>query len=373
MRVAIIHPWFPQYRKPFFDELVKLGKAKNIDIEIFHGSPPPEWKERGDSVSHPDATALRTHFFSFGRKNFVFKSLNELWRRPAYDVLVLEQAVRNLETYLLMLHRRNAALAFWGHGRTYTQPVGKLQERIKSIMTNRADWFFSYTKGGADAVVGSGFNPDHVTIVQNSIDSQQLRSSVGEVTDSELEHFAKRNDLRGKTGLFIGGLDQSKRLDFLIESGQQAFEKDQEFRLLIAGAGQLEDWVRECSRKYPWLIYLGPLFGADKAAAMAASEVLLMPGRVGLVAVDSFASSTPIITTNWKWHAPEFEYLRHGINALIVPDDVSSYANCIVSTLNDRSLLHSLREGAGDSAEDYSVSRMAKNFIRGLVAMSGNS
>lgn len=373
MKVAIIHPWFPQYRKPFFDELIRLGAAQGLEIDIFYGAPPPEWKDRGDSVSHPKATPLRTRFYSFGGKNLVFKSLQEFWRRGPYDLVVLEQAVRNLETYVLLLRRGGANLAFWGHGKTYTKPVGRIQEKIKSLLTNRADWFFSYTNGGADAVIDAGFDPTHITVVRNSIDSKRLRSSIEALTDDQVESFSERYDLKGKTGLFIGGLDASKRLDFLFASSERAFIEDNDFRLLVAGAGQLEDWVRDYSLRYPWLTYLGPLFESDKALAMAAAQVLLMPGRVGLVAVDSFASSTPILTTNWKWHAPEFEYLTTGVNAVVTDDELSSYASAITATLHDRQLLQRLQDGAGASAGDYTVGRMAENFTKGLVAIREDS
>lgn len=369
MRVAIIHPWFPQYRRPFFDELMRVGATEDIEIDVFYGDPPPEWNDRGDSVSAAYATRLPTNFINFRGKHLVYKSPKPVWAGPRYDVIILEQAVRNLETYAIMLRRRGAKVAFWGHGRTYTQSVGDLQERVKQILTNRADWFFAYTDGGAKAAISAGFRPSRVTVVQNSIDSSTLRSSIATLKPKSLRDFEIKYDLKGKTGLFIGGLDESKRLSFLFKAAERAFAADVEFRLLVAGGGRLEGFVRDQSSVQPWLTYLGPLFGSEKALAMAASDVLLMPGRVGLVAVDSFASGTPIITTNWKWHAPEFEYLDHDINSVVAPDDEAAYAAAVVSTLNDAENLQRLSRGATESADEYTVAKMAVNFVSGLASI----
>jgi len=369
MRVAIIHPWFPQYRKAFFDRLLELGHAEGIHVDIFHGSPPPEWQERGDSVSEEYATRMKTKFFRFRGKNLVYKSPNTVWKRGPYDLLILEQAVRNLETYAFLLRRQGAHIAFWGHGKTYTNATGKTQERFKELLTRRGRWFFSYTKGGRAAVTAAGFPANRITVVQNSVDSTELKKAISKITASSKQAFIEKYDLRAKTGLFIGGLDASKRLNFLLEAADRAHELDQDFRLIFVGSGSHQYLVEQAAAMRPWIIYLGSLFGDEKALAMAAAEVLLMPGRVGLVAVDSFASGTPIVTTNWTLHAPEFEYLEAGHNAIVTENNINAYACAIVETLNDAEMLISLKTSALKSSEAYSVENMAANFIQGLTAM----
>lgn len=369
MKVAIVHPWFPQYRKPFFDRVLRLAAVQDIVIDVFYGDPPPEWGERGDSVDAEYATKLPTRFVKIGSRNLVLKSPRPIWSRGPYDVVVLEQAVRNLESYALMVRRHGADLAFWGHGRTYTSKTGKLQEGLKEQMTKRADWFFAYTAGGADAVAATGFPRDRITVVQNSIDSTSLQNSVTSVSEETKIAFERKHDLRGRTGLFIGGLDSSKRLDFLIAAASKAYEADNDFRLIVAGSGSDRVAVEEASDIHSWLSYIGPVFGSEKAVAMKAAQVLLMPGRVGLVAVDSFAAGVPILTTDWSFHAPEFEYLRPGYNSLVTPDNVDAYAEAIVSCLNDPTALSRIIEGASSSSTEYSIDRMAANFMSGLQSL----
>jgi glycosyltransferase involved in cell wall biosynthesis len=364
MRVAIIHPWFPQYRVGFFENLVRRGAEEGIEIGVFYGESPPEWRDRNDEGISDGFTRLPTRFFNLRGRTLNHKSLAPLCGQGPFDLIIVEQAVRNLESYQLLFG--NVPIAFWGHGKTYTLATGNRQERFKQWLTGKGRWFFAYTQGGVDAVVESGYPRGRTTIVQNSIDTTILKNQIADLSVEELDLFKMKHDLQGKTALFIGGLDSSKRLSFLLEAARTAHELDPQFRLLIVGAGAEGLLVEQAASELPYVSFLGSLFGRDKALAIGASQVMAMPGRVGLVAVDSFAGSTPIVTTDWPWHAPEFEYLVSGVNAVITADNTSSFACGLVSTLQDKSLLTALQRECLTGSEKYTVEAMVENFLAGL-------
>ncbi|MCB5291210.1 glycosyltransferase family 4 protein [Arthrobacter sp. SO3] len=365
-RVAIVHPWFPQYRAPFFENLIKRARDFDIDIEIFHGSPPPEWGERGDSVTARYATLLPTKFFKIRGKSLALKSLEPLMCRHAYDLIIVEQAVRNLETFKMLFGPYRFKLAFWGHGRTYTEKVGRLQEAVKMSLTRRGKWFFSYTTGGAKAVESAGFAHDRITVVQNAINSEELRREVSLVSGSDLERFNSRFDLKGKTAVFVGGLDQAKRLPFLVRAADICHASLPDFRLIVLGDGSHRNIIEESAEDRAWLHYLGRSRGSEKAQALASAQLMMMPGRVGLVAVDSFAAALPIVTTDWPYHAPEFEYLVNGQNSIITDDSEESYAREVVALLSDPLRLSIMQSGSDESAGQYSLEKMVENFAIGL-------
>lgn len=366
MKVAIIHPWFPQYRRAFFDRLVSDAEQAGMDVHIYHGDPPPEWKERGDSVSAPYATHLPTRFFRIGHRSLAFKDTAPLRRRGPYDLIVLEQAVRNLETYSV-LAQNWGTVAFWGHGQTRTTAVTPAQERVKEWLTGRGAWFFAYTDKGADAVRRLGFSGDRVTVVRNSIDTAALEADIRALAPDDLTAFREKNDLSGRTGLFIGGLDHSKRLPFLLEAAEHIHEADENFRLLIAGNGGEAELVRAAARTRKWIRYLGPLSGKNKALALAASDALMMPGRVGLVAVDSLVAAVPIVTTDWPFHAPEFDYLKPGTTAVVTDDSTAAYATGVTELLSDRARLDAMRRACHTESDSYSVQHMSEQFVQGLL------
>lgn len=366
MRIAIIHPWLPQYRVRFFEELTAQGRAAGLQIDVFYGETPPEWRERQDSRTTEGFTRLETQFFSISKNKFFSrKSLAPLKNISQYDLIIVEQAVRNLETYELLLRRR--PVAFWGHGKTFTKQVSPQQDWFKQWVTRQGIWFFAYTSEGADAMASTGMSIQRISVVQNSIDTKSLRDQTAAVRPESLASFMRRHDLHGRTALFMGGLDQSKRLPFLFAAAQEATRLDPNFRLLVAGSGDDQALAECASADIPSVHYLGPLFGPDKAVALAASEVIAMPGRVGLVAVDSFASLTPIVTTNWKWHSVEFAYLESEVNAVVTADSAGAFARGLVDTLGNESRLASLREGCRAARDKYTLDAMVSNFLSGIL------
>ncbi|MGP9659956.1 glycosyltransferase family 4 protein [Arthrobacter sp. AOP36-C1-22] len=365
-RVAIIHPWFPQYRVEFFEQLIELSAGHGIEVCVFHGDPPPEWGERGDSVRRPWAQRLSSRFFRVRKRSLVYKDLKEYRHAGPYDLTIVEHAVRNLETYKLLWFKKHN-VAFWGHGRTYTQPQSRFQERFKSAILGRASWFFAYTQGGGDAVAEAGFDPTRITVVQNAIDSAQLAKIVAAQTFQDDENMRAEFDAAGPVALFLGGLDASKRLNFLFSAAKQVHQLLPEFKLVIAGDGQSRPIVEAWCAEHAWIKYAGPAHGERKAALLSMADILAMPGRVGLVAVDSFASETPIITTNWPYHAPEFEYLVNGVNAVVTADDRASFVTELLAIFKDSARRRSLEDGCKASRQVFTVENMVANFQAGIV------
>ncbi|GGT30267.1 hypothetical protein GCM10010271_37900 [Streptomyces kurssanovii] len=300
---------------------------------------------------------------------------------------MLEQALHNLETYWLLAKRRMRAaaghspqVALWGHGRTYTKGMSRFQGAAKDVVTRRANWFFAYTEGGAAHASSHGFPADRITVLRNCVDTTELavtrsRAEIpGTPEHAEAAGLRKRHRLvPGRTALFVGGLDAPKRIPFLLDCAHHLAAVLPGFRLLVAGDGADRHLVEAASVADGPVVALGHHSGRRVALLGAVSDVMLMPGRVGLCAVDSFALRTPVVTTDWPWHAPEFEYLENGRNAVVTPDDPVEYAAAVQGLLNDRSRLASLREACRRDAANYTIDGMAARFCDGLQNMLGRS
>lgn len=364
MRVAIVHPWFPVYRERLFEEIIARAALAGISVQIFHGDVPPEWAMRGDVSDKSTSTVVPTKFIKLGPRALAIKDLREV-RRRKFDVIVLEQAVRNLESYRLLLSRQ--VLAFWGHGKTFTQRSSRAQEALKSAVTRRGKWFFAYTPAGVEAVVSSGFPRSRTSVVMNSIDTRALLARM-EISDPKT--LGLPEDFRdGFNLLYIGGLDASKRLDFLFDAAREAHRLSPTLRLLVAGDGEQRSFVEEFVKENRWAAYLGRLDGEAKASAFALAKGVVMPGRVGLAAVDAIAASIPVITTNWPFHAPEFEYLINGANALVTENDSKIYAQALSDFVESGESLINPTIASELIREQLSVESAADNFVAGLVAL----
>lgn len=365
-RVVIVQEYVPDYRAPFFGRLQSSAASKGIDVVVAAGTPNQIQAARRDATALEGLRAIAQHEYRVFGQRITVRDIS-----PAIhdaDFLILEQARRNIDAYRILSGRRAPKpTALWGHGRDYTHTPGAVRRAAYNWLTRRADWFFAYTEGGKDAVVSLGYPANRVTVVQNSIDTSELTHAIVSLDASDISAYTQALDLRGKTALFIGGMDDSKRMPFLLDAAQQVSEGDPDFRLLVAGAGNDAALVKNALPHSSWLRYLGPVVGADKALALTSAQVLAMPGRVGLVAVDSFAAGVPIVTTDWPWHAPEFEYLRDGVNAMVSCDTVQHYASALVEVLNDPLQRSRLSLGAVHERDRYTVDRMAERYSEGLL------
>lgn len=382
-----MQPYVPGYRTSFFNHLqVKLDTA-GVDLEVLYGVVPQQQAARRDAA--PCACAMQVP----SRQLPAPGGRSLLWRRVAHraasaDVVVLEQALRNLEAYPLLLRQlmqragsNSPRVAFWGHGRTYTKKTSRLQAAAKDAITRQASWFFAYTQGGARHVASCGFPRDRITVLHNSVDTKELEAMRDRAdvlgTPEHDESVALRMQYRlksGRTALYVGGLDAPKRIPQLLDCAQRLAHCLPGFRLLVAGDGVDRGLVEAASAapNSP-VVALGHRSGRSVALLGAVSDVMLMPGRVGLCAVDSFALRTPIVTTDWPWHAPEFEYLEDGRNAVVTRDDPEAYAMAVRDVLNDRARLQNLRESCRCDAAAYTADGMAQRFCDGLLRMLGTN
>ena len=174
-------------------------------------------------------------------------------------------------------------------------------------------------------------------------------------------------------GTFIGSLYPDKRIDFLIEVAERLRTLLPGFQLVVAGAGPQADLVSAAASRHANIEYIGPVHGARKAQLLAASDLILNPGLVGLGILDSFAAGVPIVTTDCRIHSPEIAYLENGKNGVMTRNDVEAYAKTCQFILQDAPTLAALQHGAEVSAQRYSIEAMSMNFCRGIeLAIAAN-
>ncbi|SDK51292.1 glycosyltransferase family 4 protein [Streptomyces indicus] len=366
-RIAYVLPYLTAYRVPFLEHLTRELSRRGVELTVAHGRATGISVARGDELRMPGAVELRQRRVEVrGRELVWHHGLGALAR--THDALVVPQTLHNLRVYPL-LARRRVPVGLWGHGHTHVSAHTGAEHRAKAALTRWADWFFAYTEAGGQYARRAGLPAERITVVQNTLDTVALTAARDQVSAAEAQALRARYGLTaGRTGLFIGAVDELKRIPFLLAAAERIAGQLPGFRLLVAGTGEQRTLVESC----PAAVYVGPVDAGAKARLGAVSDVLLMPGAVGLCAVDSFALRTPLVTTPWRYHGPEFGYLAHGRNALVVED--AAYADAVVQLLCRPRELARLRRACRCDAQRYTVEEMALRFARGaegLLALAG--
>lgn len=367
--ILILQEYIPRYRRRFFERLGLELEAIGHRLLIGIGDPSESLKARGDSSHLPQYELnMRELTLSIFGRRVVMRATGAAIRHA--DYVIAEHARRNLDVYRLLLPKRwrKVPFALWGHGRDYVKRSSQIERRLLSVLAKRADWYFVYTDGGREHLINDlGLDPTRITVVQNSTDTGELQEQLEHITADDIAKFRETVGAQGPVVLYVGALDPSKRIDLLLAGAEEAHRSISDMKLVVVGDGVLRHEVQASALSRPWMSCTGPLFGRDKAVALAAADVLANPGRVGLIAVDSFAANVPIVTVDHDFHAPEFEYLANGQNCLISENSTHSFAESLIRFLTDTTLRSHLQKGCAQSNWQYSVDGMVTNYLNGVT------
>lgn len=371
-RLLIVQPYIPTYRVPFFKRLREEAARQGIAVTVASAEARGANASRSDDRSASVADCvLRERRVGVGSKTLLVRSLRDVVQRERPDLIVVEQAIKNLESWPLLVRPTlgGSRVALWGQGRSYSTDASRVERSVKRWLTNRADWFFAYTQTGAQHVIEGGFPAERTTVLWNSTDTTALKAEIADLTAADLRGYRERHGLiEGQVGLFLGGVDERKGIPFLLDAVEAVAQRMDGFTLLVGGSGTQAAMVQERVDAGAPVRYLGRVDGREKALALAVADVVMVPEWVGLVAVDALASGTPVVTTRHPSHSPEFEYLDSGMTAIVVEHDVLSYADAVADLLADEARLARMSASCRDRGEMLSIESMAQRFVDGVVS-----
>lgn len=361
-KVLILCKSLPQYRIAFFDLLRKELSKDHVSLELIYGD--ADHKVRNDSKISDWAIFRKNKYIRICGLTLIWQPcLKEI---ESSDLVIVEQANRLLINYVLLGKRiiGSRKLAFWGHGFNMQANKYSFSNIFKRLFINHCDWWFAYTSGIKSFLVKNGYLANRITVVQNAIDTMQMRNDYNDIKDDELEASRELCGLQDTETILIycGSLYKEKRLGFLIDTADKLIERGHNFKLLVVGGGPDEYIIKEAALTRPYIVFTGPLFGRKKALMFKLSSIFLLPGAMGLAILDSFAFETPIVTTKYDFHGPEFEYLVDGYNGIVTENDLMHFTNGISDMLSNKSKLQQIISNCKSEYKKYSIEIMVDNF-----------
>jgi len=367
-KVTIIQRILPHYRISFFERLFEKLQARNIALQLIYGQEYPGTVPRTFDLDRTWSHRVNNKYIRLPGAKVIWQPCIKTLRNS--DLIILEHSNQLLLNYPLVLRllRRNARLAYWGHGKNM-QALGKkrFREIIKKWTTTRVDWWFTYTELGRDLVRGFGYPADRITVVQNSIDTRVLADAIDSVDEVVINRIKQRLGITGdNVCIFCGGMYPDKWLDFLLRACQKIKERIPDFHMLFIGSGPEEEKVKKAEEQFSWVHCVGPVYDGDRAPYFVMSKAALMPGLVGLGIIDSFVSGVPLFTTRNSIHSPEVQYLEDRINGIMTECSENSFASAVIGYLESSDLQLELKEGCAVSAATFTLDNMVNNYAEGI-------
>lgn len=374
-RLAIVQDYVPKYRYEFFDRLVERLAADQISCVVIAADAPGALGRRGDSIDSAEwfkriegptevwplragPAVIRT-----GPRIFGYGS-DRHWRD--FDGVIMGLRGSDLDLYVELLRKRSRrrVVGVWGHISRPVNPPNALDVALERWQMRHSNHVFAYTKDGYDSATRSGVAPAKVTAVMNSIDVSALIESYSGLRPTDVENFQMEHSLiPGKTFGYIGGLDSAKRIDFLADVLDSIWRTDREIKLIVGGRGEDQKLLAHAEQRGQ-VVMLGYAGASEKAVIARVSQALVNPGRVGLLAVEALCLGIPVLTTEWPFHAPEFDYLENGVDVFLAANNASDFARLIESRVN-----HDLTVNPKSPRKFPRVEDMVDNFATGVRRM----
>jgi glycosyltransferase involved in cell wall biosynthesis len=373
--VVVYQETFLHYRYGFFDLVARLLRERGLTFQVLEGRVQSRVRdlsawERADERSTPWLISVPAWRYDIGRASFrwaqqVFESVRD------DGVVVVPEFSGFLPTYprLVRPRERRFHLACWGigpgPGDGARHPLGRW---ARSVIVARYDWWFAYTEKGRGRLIDHGVSPQEITVLGNTVDTAKLRTELDEVAEEQVLSFRSSLGASERLGVCIGALTDYKLIPFLLETLPGITSRYPGFHLVIAGDGPLRSEVEAAARLRQDLTYVGPAFDRDKALLLRASDVLIQPGRIGLIAVESLLSGTPLITIESDAHGPEFDYLEPNVDCVVV-ERSEDYVDAVISLLHEGFQLDRLAGEARQKGAAHSIENMAAAFVDGVVSL----
>jgi glycosyltransferase involved in cell wall biosynthesis len=181
------------------------------------------------------------------------------------------------------MHRRKRPVIGWGLGAPKTS---RTETTLRRNFLNSLDGVIAYSRAGAQQYIESGFKPERVFIAPNAVAPRPAQKPA--VRSAEFQ------DGRASL-LFIGRLQERKRLDVLIQSCARLPEKIQP-GLTIIGDGPERSRLESLAQSiYPQAQFPGAKHGLELEPYFTNTDLFVLPGTGGLAVQQAMAHGLPVI------------------------------------------------------------------------------
>jgi glycosyltransferase involved in cell wall biosynthesis len=373
-RIAVFHDGFvPIYRARFFE---LLNASSDHEYIVFHGDSPGGSGHTcaAEPLNFPN---VRSHNLEIrlGSRTLVYEPVVRRVLGGNFDAVVVGHEVKFISSMLLFglfrVMRKPALL--WGHG-YHRACDSSLARSLSSPIARLADGYLAYTEGSAAKLRAAGVEGSRIVVVRNTLDMTEQRAAHARIAHADPSVLRATLGLEpnGRTLLYIGRLSPRKRVHDAIELVRRLNEEAREsgpIQLLIIGDGPERKTLEAQAAGRSDIVFLGPIHDHDRVARlMRIAAAVVIPGTVGLAINHAFAHGVPLITIDHTFHSPEVEYLKDGVNGLMISGGVDDLVARVRQFLADPEEQRRLCEGARRTAAGLDLDHSVREFDAGVVA-----
>jgi glycosyltransferase involved in cell wall biosynthesis len=350
--VLVLQEQVPPYRVPLFRLLAEELGSRDLDLRVLSSSALPNADQLG--FTHQRITMSK----------YGLPALDAIYRgRPAVLVLPHSGRFAPVATAARLLQSHGRRQLFWGMGlaRRYSvtseRDRRRVGEAVRRLMLSTCDHYLSYTELSTRSLLDRGYNAARITTLNNAVEG---------LASPEQAMTAQRVPLQM---LFVASLVEDKEPLAAVAIVDRLRRLAPGATLHIVGDGALRPHCEQAASEREWVHYHGSQRGQALRRLALASDIAIIPGRVGLAVLEMASAGLPMATFADSCHGAEIAYLKDGINGFFLTSDTDAAAKELGTLLTDRPAFERMRVAALRMASKYTIQRMAANFADGVLAI----
>lgn len=368
LRLAVLQRVCPGYRVRLFSA---LSASEDIDFRLFIGADLPNSKVKSaECLTELRVTRLKTRFVRLGRRLFPWHiGLVGALREFKPDVILCEGESHFLGYLEAMYYRArygsNTGLMHWCFISLPGEPAERRDAaaRIKAYFRRHFDAFVVYSSFSRDRLIGLGEPEDKVFVATNVGDVGKFYG-LSEALKETKASARRRLGLPDRfTVLYAGTLDENKCPDVILDLARAS--NADKYSFVLAGSGpQLEALRQRAASEGLSQVHLPGRVGDDLVLFYRAADVLLVPGRGGIVISEAMACGLPVIVH--QADGTEYDLVEDGLNGYRVSSgDAWAFLPLLESLRSDPDLLLSMGAHSKELVRQrFNESNMVDKILR---------
>jgi glycosyltransferase involved in cell wall biosynthesis len=334
VRLAILQRICPSYRVSLFRE---LSIADGLEATLFIGDDIPNSKVKSARVlTGIKHKRIKTRIIKLGSRIFpLHTGLIQELRRFKPDVILCEGESHFLGYLQAILYRtlydKDVGLIHW----CFISLPGESERKnlltfyVKKYFRRYFDAFLLYSSYSKKRLIEQGQTGHNAFVATNVGDTNRYLALATDMIDSPNEAKTKLNLPDRFTVLYSGTLDENKRPQMLLELANLLNKED--FNFVVLGSGPLlNDLRKRASLENLHNVFIPGHVVEELTLYYRAADVLLVPGRGGIVISEAMSFGLPAIV--YQADGSEYDLIRNGVTGFILPD--LTIQNCSDLLLN---------------------------------------
>lgn len=362
IRIAVLQRVCTDYRAKFFRYITN---HKKYEIKLFIGENVPNSKINSTfNLEGIKVNKLTTKFYSIFSRRLV-------WHHGLYNALkeynphvIVTEGESNFLNMLqaIWYHMKNPSvkLVCWTLGAIPGKPYSVL-DWIKKCYINKFNAFIVYSSYGKRYLENLGCSSKEIFVAVNVADTDGIlqKNEIELKTTKQVRLQLNLPDLF--TVLYSGSMTENKKPDILLSVAEKF--QDNLINFVFVGKGpMLSSLIKRIEEKKLTNIFLIGAVSEKMHLYYQACDVVVLPGRGGIVISEAMAWKKPVIL--YQADGTEFDLIEDGKTGRILSDGsvLSFYETILYLKQNSMICLEWGTQGQCRLKKSYTIQKMLDSF-----------